>query len=72
MCAQAFAVSKSGYDRTQLLQSFLGDLLRSDVLLERLGVNTAELACVTVCRKGVVRARCIVTTAERDVSRRIG
>jgi hypothetical protein len=56
MGLQPFAVCQSRYDRSQRLQTIHSDLLRGYVLLERLRVDPAELACISVSRKGVVRA----------------
>ena len=69
MGSQSFTVCQGSDNWTKSAKTIRGNFLRSDVLLEGLGINATELACITVCRKGVVRARCIVATAEKDVSR---
>jgi hypothetical protein len=68
MSLQPFAVCQSRHDRSQRLQSIHSDLLRRYVLLERLRIDAAELACISVCGESVVRSRGIVsaTTAIRS------
>lgn len=62
MSSQAFAVRQSGNHGTQPLQTLPRNLLRGNVLLERLGVDPAELACIPIRWERMICARGVVTT----------
>ena len=63
MGVKTFAVCQGRYHRAKILKAVCGDLLRSNMLLERQRVDTAELTCVAVGRQRVVCAGGVVATA---------
>ena len=67
MRPQSLAVRQGRNDGAKTLQTLRRNLLRREVLLERLRVHAAELPRVAVRRERVVRARGVVATAVRGV-----
>jgi hypothetical protein len=63
MCVKTLTVSKSHNNWTELLKPSCSDLLGSDVLLERKGVDTAELTSIAVGGQCVVGTGGVVTAA---------
>lgn len=63
---EAFSFSEGHDDRAKFLQTCLCKFLRGDVLLERKGVDAAELFGITVCWEGVVGTRGVVSTAAKE------
>jgi hypothetical protein len=60
---KAFAVRQGRDERAKFLQAGFSNFLRRDILLERQGIDSAELARVSVCRESVICARSVISAA---------
>jgi hypothetical protein len=63
MSLESFAVGQRDYHRSNISETWRGNFLRRDVLLEGKRVDAAELASVAICGQSVVGARGIITAA---------
>lgn len=61
MGTKSLDVCQCGDDRSKEFQSVCREFLGSDVFLERLGIDPAELASISICWKRVIRARGVVS-----------
>ena len=69
VCTQTLTIRQGCYDGPEAFQAFRRDLLRSDMFLERLRVDTAELSGIPVCRKSMICTRGVVTAAAARMSK---
>lgn len=68
MSSQSFAICQSNNNWAETSKAVGSNFLGSDVLLERLGVDTTELTGISVRGQCVVRSRGVVAAAAKESS----